>query len=1330
MLRESRAGLKPCAKSTKSRWGWATPPSSPLERASLRQRARFPLRILSKMPRSFPLRDHFQYARLILQLRRGGRSGARGYNRISAVLRTVPPLFSFFLILAITLGLLAPVGPLVARAAEAPIPLTPGSGAVTTADEYPPLGVPDFSWSPVVGATRYRVQVSDKSDFRTTIVNDTTSNTRYTPAIRFPDGIWFWRVQVEPPSPPAGAYSKVMTFTKQWAGDTSVPALSSPGNRAVLDFYDAPTFSWQPVTGAASYKFQIALTSTGFSAPLYSRTTVATAHQPATKLANNTYHWRVVPVDPGGQEGMASEVRSFTVSYARVPSLLEPADIPTPTFIPTFRWTAVRGAEHYQLEYSTDPFFLDGLTSRVDTRNTTYTTDTIPINNPHYWHVRAVSGSSVGDWSQSRVFTAKWDTPLKLLTPVDGYRYVRDPFFSWTPVPGASYYRMEVNDDNSFPPGSKGFAVTTANPFYVKPDQSWTRSSIWYWRVTPVDASGNYGLPSDVHSFDYTTTVAAPELIYPLYYYTPTSTLQPHEDRTVALPVFTWHRLVTPTQVAAYRVQVAADPTFSGPIDWQFDTESLSAAPTATDPFTPMVGGVYYWRVRPLTALGGLETGQWSQVWETRIDTTRGLTATSGITPALLRPAHGSESVEATPLLEWWPLQGADSYDVQISADSSFATSIVAATVAYPAYAHPNLLGYGTYYWRVRGRSGGSPLGNWSAPWRFQVAAQSHWRASRNLGDRANQLPIASDAQGDTGDPNYDVWNLYAAQSKDFWFFGFNATITSTANVTYVLYLDLDHVDGSGATDDAEGYSVSAASAHQPEYAIYIPQNGGAFTATNSSIYHWNGSGWGSPQNLSVGGSLYYSPTANYVEIQVPNTVIGTQQDTGSVAVALFSALPSSGPAQDTVPDSGNLATTLTRFTSASDRMNLAIPPSNATGDPTTFPSALPFFWHWPVDTFWYGYEYQIATDSGFTELARPAHIVKFPLPSLAPPAYTITPFNTDIIGDSIYYWRVRPVYDSTGNEGGAWSQPGRFERQGFVPQNLQASISFATPTFSWDMVEGAESYDVQVDDDPNFASLNVSATVAQNSYTPVSALKKGTYYWRVRARRNGAIINAWTAPQSFTLTLPQPTGLTQYPSGTVGRAPTLCWTPLLSSSGGNLVLAAWKYRVQVSKGDPNFSASALVDNNVDTEQACWTPTKGYDDGTYYWHVAMIDGNNNVGDYSATAQFTKQYPVTTLVEPTNGATAGSTPTFVWTPVNGAAAYKLEVSQYPTFSPTYDSATTNNVRYTPTKSYATSKSYYWRVAMVDKDGKVGPYNNATLIVDMYPYKLYQPAIMRN
>jgi hypothetical protein len=80
-------------------------------------------------------------------------------------------------------------------------------------------------------------------------------------------------------------------------------------------------------------------------------------------------------------------------------------------------------------------------------------------------------------------------------------------------------------------------------------------------------------------------------------------------------------------------------------------------------------------------------------------------------------------------------------------------------------------------------------------------------------------------------------------------------------------------------------------------------------------------------------------------------------------------------------------------------------------------------------------------------------------------------------------------------------------------------------------------------------------------------------------------------------------------------------------------------------------------------------------------------------------------------------------------VDGAAKYKLEVSQYPTFSPTNESVTTSNTRYTPTKTYAIEKTYYWRVAIIDIDGKIGPFVGAIIIVDPNPYRIFLPSILR-
>jgi hypothetical protein len=397
------------------------------------------------------------------------------------------------------------------------------------------------------------------------------------------------------------------------------------------------------------------------------------------------------------------------------------------------------------------------------------------------------------------------------------------------------------------------------------------------------------------------------------------------------------------------------------------------------------------------------------------------------------------------------------------------------------------------------------------------------------------------------------------------------------------------------------------------------------------------------------------------------------------------------------------------------------MPPNNLGGDPNVFPSVTPFFWDYPTgtspDSPWTGYNLEVHLDPKFTNL-------KATIDGVLPFVH----WTKDLVGDNTYYWRIRPSYIDDVDKKiirGVWSQPMRFERVGFLAQNLTESVTFATPTFSWSMVEGAESYELQVDNDPKFGSPEISIITKQTTYTPLFTLANGTYYWRVKVKRNGNVANEWSEVKTFTLALPQPSGLSPAQDSIVDRAPTFCWNPLIANDAHSTpVLAAYKYRVQVSRGDPTFSS---IYDSIDTEQTCWTPTKGYDDGTYYWRVAMMDGQGRLGEYTAALKFTKQYPITTLVAPTSGSAANGTPEFVWTPVHGAAAYRFEVSTAPTFAPLYDSVTTNNAAYMPTKKYS-DNTYYWRVAIVDKDGKLGPFNDAIILVRS-GFKVYLPLTIR-
>jgi hypothetical protein len=1251
-------------------------------------------------------------------------------NCSKKVINRTQQFFSIILILSFLL--LNPLSVKSASATDVPVPIAPADNATITKDEAPPLAIPEFKWTAVSGATSYRLQVSGDIAFTSTVVNITTPNTSYTPtnATVFPDGQWFWRVRVEAPSP-ISDYSGAWSFTKTWATAENQPTLLNPGTGDEIAFYDSPTFSWTPVTGAAKYKFQVYATPGGWATTVHSATTLATTYQPKDKLANGTYYWRVVPVDAGAHDGTPSAEGSFTAAYnlksELIPSLLSPLNASNPTFTPSFKWTAVRGAEYYQLQYSTDPSFSASVTS-VTTRNTSHTpTTTLSNDVNYYWRVRAYSGNSISDWTPSWSFIKKWYIKPVLLTPTNNYQHVRFPIFSWTPVPGAAFYRIQIDDDPGF--GSPYVTDDTSNTFFTP--VNWTSAPVWYWRVTPYDGNAKAGVSSNTSSFVSYAESVAPHQAYPLYYYPPNIfsgypevSTNPFEDRTVSIPIFIWHRIMIPAGLTnqgdiyaeAYRLQVSTDPTFTT-TTWTVDTENTVASPTASNPFTPLADTDYFWRVRPL--IGGLEVDEWSQVWKTRFDLTRGLDPTATTLPTLIRPTDGFEYAEATPLLEWFPVQSAPSYEVQISSDADFTSIVDSATVIYPAYAPTASLAqrslgsidFGIYYWRVR-VTGSS---EWSKIRRYQIAAQSQWQFARTLGDAANRLQIGSDPAADVSDADYDLRNLQVAQDKDFWYFGFNVPAAPTKDLTYALYLDLDHLSDSGATVDALGYSITTTPEYRPEYAVYVLQEAGAFSASKVFLYHWSGSAWETVKILgNIGGDINFN--TDYVEIKVPNTAIGYQDTTGSYAVSLLSLTDvTSGSPLDSVPSDPNVpgSEPLSMFSNVTERMNQVMPPNDDGVDPSTFYSIPPFFWDWPVLAPWAGAYMKAYLDPLFTTEAA-----TFTLTSNTPHyARTFNAWETDFKGDNTYYWRIQPRYKvGSTYYNGVWSQGWRFEREGFKPTNLVTSVTFATPTFSWDMVEGAETYDLQVDNDPAFGSPEININTRQNSYTHTSTLANGTYNWRVRVKRNGSVTNDWSGVQTFTLELPIPQNLQHYPSGDVGRAPTLCWDPLVKSQDSIPVLAAWKYRVQVSK-EPTFTS---IFDTIDTEQSCWTPVKGYDDGNYYWRVAMIDGNSTArrGNYSPFATFTKQYPITGLLSPLSGSTANITPTFTWTPVNGAAKYRLQVSIASNFSTTYDSVDTNNTTYTPTKAYA-NNTYYWRVAIIDADGKVGPYTNATLILDPYP-----------
>ncbi|MBN2147679.1 MAG: hypothetical protein JW726_09840 [Anaerolineales bacterium] len=1275
-----------------------------------------------------------------------------------------PPLPRVFFFLAVSLLIaFSPwtdiTSPSLAQAA--PIPLSPKDQSLTTPAEYPPLGIPLLTWTGVQGAAQYRVEISSDPDFTSPIVSALNPHTFYMPTDILDDGSWYWRVRAESPGSP-GPYSAIMRFDKQWASAEYAPVLISPANGEILSFFDTPAFTWQPSVGAARYRFQIACAPDGFNTPVYELDTQSPSHQPLSRLPNGIYYWRVLPISAANNPGFPSIVHSFSLEYgsaafSQVPALLEPADQASPTFTPTFRWSAISGASHYTLQVTSHTACDFTAGDTIQTPNTSYTPTTVLTPQGIYcWRVRAQSGDVIGKWSETRKFQMQWSLQPVLLTPTDLSGPTSQPLYSWTAIPGASYYRIEIALDAQFTQIIDQQDV--ADPFYVP--NSYYRiqiPTVYYWRVTPFDSQGNPGPSSETLSWVSNYTSLAPLLIYPPYHHPiicdiGQSCLNPYQKRAVAYPIFLWHQLTNPWPIggpaaSAYRIEVATSPHFEDTTVWYTDTESTAATPTLLNDFAPLTGQDYYWRVCPLDSLTGdclinppNGSPAWSQTWLAQFDPSLALPIISANGPSLLTPLHAHESVDAMPLFTWLPYPDADHYTIQISRDSSFDPAAIAieSQTRIPVYAPPLSLAqrsldrpdFGTYYWRVCAHSSGVES-DWSEVRRFQVAAQSEWRKLRFPGNIRNRLLLACDPD-DIASSNYELTSLYGAQSSTDWYFGFTVTL-DIDDMSYLLLLDVDHIDGSGATalPPTRPYSVTTISAHQPEYAIFIDQISATINSHDTWIYTWQGDSWDFGARLdNLGGSLFSN--TGYAEIQVPAGAIGMSEETGSISLALLS-VDAGGAARDSVPSDPHAPGSglISRFTAITERINLIYPPNTSASSLSVIP---PFYWDYPSGKNiydpdsqppnpWAGVTLEVYRSPDHSNLAA-SLALNSNLPYYAMPSGTLV---NDLEGNQTYYWRVRPHYASNGISYGAWSNSYAFQRTGWTAQNLQTSTSLTTPAFSWDLVEGAAHYELEVSTDPDFESNSIIQIATQNNrYTPTISLPDGRYYWRIRVVRYPYILNGWSAVADFTLQHPSPTNLS--PDDPLGQQPfatmpTLCWQPLIAYAQDAPLLSAWKYLLQLSS-DTDFNN--ILEEAV-TSQHCYTPAKGFPDGLYTWRVAMVDGLGHTGEYSTPAVFIKRSPAPALLFP-NGEMVGL-PIFSWQVVDSAAMYRWEISLSPTFWPLIAWQETPNAQLSPPLNLQTDLYYHWRVAIMDSTGNYGHYQTAHLLLHNHsiPPPAYLPLV---
>ncbi|MBM3138266.1 MAG: hypothetical protein FJZ98_08780 [Chloroflexi bacterium] len=308
-----------------------------------------------------------------------------------------------------------------------------------------------------------------------------------------------------------------------------------------------------------------------------------------------------------------------------------------------------------------------------------------------YWRVRAFNtNGQYSAWSVVGTFRESILPPTLLAPSQSSLQNNLVPGFDWQDVNGATSYSIQVSLYSNMKEPKVNTSVVDSR---FIPTKDLPVKSTLYWRVRANGANGP-SLWSDVWSFNTPNPPGKPSLLLPA-------------DNALVRNYTTrldWSTSILPsgTSFGYYRLQIAWDKSFN---DLLLDTQIspiLNSEFTLTDVL--QANTQYYWRVMAVNAAGQYRS--WSAVRSFR---------TAILPPLLITPELASVENTLRPLFNWEDVEGATSYQIQISRYSSVKEPIINVTVPSSEYLIlKNLPMNKDIYWRVRAKGANGPSA-WSS---------------------------------------------------------------------------------------------------------------------------------------------------------------------------------------------------------------------------------------------------------------------------------------------------------------------------------------------------------------------------------------------------------------------------------------------------------------------------------------------------------------------------------------------------------------------------------------------------------------------------------------
>ena len=645
--------------------------------------------------------------------------------------------------------------------ANAPILVTPESGATLDYPFDPPL----FSWEPVTGATRYKLEIDDAPNFIGATEIETESTYHVFTDAQTIGQTFYWRVTGILQNEVNTARSQVRTYRISW---NAAPQLVFPPNTTATPIEDV-VLEWNPVVGASTYQVQISPNGDWANNVILEVDVKSTRFSPTPTLNNASYFWRVRAKDKTTNVTPWSEEWQFRRAWPDKPAILSPG-VGETTTDPFFSWTPVDHAAYYQIEFATDANFSPanvketGICTTDHTRFTPFqrqpcAPDPLVIQGgqTYFWRVKGMDppggvnvdeGGVNGIYSEPSRYVPSFRDASGPFTGTVSYpsnavacatfqgACVETPTLRWNHLAGANQYAVYVALDPAFTNILEEYSRVTPFNTYTPPMSLLDNQAgeSYYWFVRPCDEGVSLDDLRGCGVFDNTVFHLAQSFRKKSL---PVELFGPAEDARVENQIsFTWKdHLETNLGVGGtdeakqYRIQVSTTADFSNIIDAPIVDQTTYTPFAETYPEGPL-----FWRVQAIDNSDNNLT--FSQ-------TRRVVKASPPI--ELTRPGSRA-TLRGVPVFKWAPQPYASSYEIEIyrERDLEFSpVNLVASQITQmTAWAPAAALEPGDYSWRVRGLDVDGQPRSWSDGRAFQVIPNAPTLVAPDRGARITDNPL------------------------------------------------------------------------------------------------------------------------------------------------------------------------------------------------------------------------------------------------------------------------------------------------------------------------------------------------------------------------------------------------------------------------------------------------------------------------------------------------------------------------------------------------------------------------------------------------------------